>query len=174
MGRRARKVRAALPAKRLSAWIGVRRDGFHGVQEEFASTSICSSALAMLSLTVLGGCAVVALASVPFSTLPLVNVAAMNDGSVYELSGELVVNMNKTSTFSVTSADGDIVCKGSTDIKGRGASVCNGGLTIVFNIPEDKFGKFNGSYVDTQPDYRVAAGWGTAADLAALRAMLGL
>lgn len=136
--------------------------------------SFRSSTLAMLSVAVLGGCAVAALAPVPFSTLPLVNVVEMNDGSVYELSGEIVVNMNKTSTFSVASADGDIVCKGATDTKGRGSSVCNGGLTIVFNIPKDKFGKFNGSYVDTQPDYRVAVGWGKEADLAALRAMLGL
>ncbi len=133
-----------------------------------------SSALAMMSLAVLGGCAVVALAPVPFSTLPLVNVVVMNDGTVYELSGEIVANMNKTSTFSVASADGDIVCKGSADNKGRGASVCNGGLTFVFNIPKDKFGKFNGSYVDTQPDYRVAVGWGDEANLAAMRAMLGL
>lgn len=133
-----------------------------------------SSVITLLSAAALSGCAVAALAPVPFSTLPLANVVVMNDGSVYELTGELVVNMNKTSTFSVASADGDLVCKGSADSKGRGANVCNGGLTIPFNVPKDKFGKFNGSYVDTQPDYRVAVGWGKEADLAALRAMLGL
>lgn len=136
--------------------------------------SFRSSVMTLMSAAVLSGCAAAPLVPVPSSTLPLANVVVMNDGAVYELTGQLVVNMNKTSTFSVASADGDILCKGSADNKGRGANVCNGGLTIAFNVPNEKFGKFNGSYVDTQPDYRVAVGWGKEADLAALRAMLGL
>lgn len=133
-----------------------------------------SCALALVSLAALGGCGAVAVVPIPFSTLPLVSVVAMGDGSIYELTGNLVVKTNKTSTSSISSADGDIVCKGATNEKGQGSMVCNGGLTFVFNIPADKFGKFNGSYIDTQPDYRVAIGWGKEAGVAAQRAMLGL
>lgn len=111
---------------------------------------------------------------IPFTTLPLENVIIWKDGAIYELSGELVLNTDKTSTFAVQSDDGKIVCSGSADGRGQGANVCTGGLTFAFNVPADKFGKFNASYVDSKPDYRVAVGWGDEADAKKLRALLGL
>ena len=130
--------------------------------------------VAAISLNLLGGCDAVALVPIPFSKLPLVNVVSFPDGQVYELTGDLVIMTNRSSSFTVASQDGDIACSGTADNKGIGAVVCNGGLTIPIHIPKEKFGKFNGSYVDQQPDFRVATGWGKEADLSLLKGMLGL
>lgn len=135
---------------------------------------IRSSIVAAMSLALVGSCGGVTTLPIPFSTVPLANVVAFPDGQTYELTGDLVIHTNRSSSFTVASQDGDIACKGSADSTGNGAVVCNGGLTILIRIPKEKFGKFNGSYVDQQPDFRVATGWGKEADLAMLKGLLAL
>ncbi|WP_306118617.1 MULTISPECIES: hypothetical protein [unclassified Roseitalea] len=135
--------------------------------------SIGIAALAALLLAAMPGRLAGAFAPVTIATLPIATVVVFDGGALVVLTGQMAVRMNRTAVFEMASTDGAIRCAGATDRSGSGRVDCAPAFDLVFQVPRQMLGRFNGAHVDARHGYRMATGWGESADARALAGMLG-
>jgi hypothetical protein len=136
--------------------------------------SLC---LAVLATTTLPGCAGAVIgaavaARTAMEPIPITSVMRWDDGQEFVFAGQLAINPDGSSRVVMANADESVTCAGAISRRGQGEMVCTGQMVTPINIPRDQFGQFHGAYVDRQPTYNLADGWGDRSDAAALRAML--
>lgn len=77
------------------------------------------------------------------------------------MQGTIHAKMNRTSTFELTGTNIDVTCTGATDAQGIGTLNCSNGRVLPLAI--QGYGKFNGAYVETYGEVKVAIAWGKRA-----------
>jgi|GEM_PF-2480561 len=101
------------------------------------------------------------------------SVTQFSDGTMLRMTGEIQGRPVGNSSFALSEVGGGMSCSGVTTSGGAGTMTCSDGSTANFQVPREKYGTFNGSYVHSQPDGSItASGWGKEADLVLLQNLL--
>lgn len=128
------------------------------------------SGLLLAGCLSLGGCAAAIVTGVPIESAA---VSRSTDGKLTRWTGRIMGKLVGDSPFEWRKVGTDYICKGATNSSGEGSATCSDGKIMPVKVPRKLYGHLTGSYVQKMPDGSLfASGWGAAADLDKLEAML--